>query len=54
MSVAQAINALKSKNLNISIEGTGKIISQTPSFETSVEEGTVIHVILKHESEDLH
>ena len=49
MSLSQAQNALESKNLNIKYSGTGKIISQDPAAETSVEEGTVISVILQEE-----
>lgn len=39
-------NELKEKNLNIIYEGKGSVISQTPSYTTSVEEGTVIKVVL--------
>ena len=54
MSFAQARNALKSKNLNISITGTGTVLSQDPMVGTSVEEGTVVHVILQKEIQDAH
>lgn len=54
MSIAQAVNALKSKNLNVSIEGNGKVISQDPIADTKVEEGTMIHVTLKPELTDAH
>lgn len=48
MSVGQAISTLKSKNLNIHIDGTnGIVVSQDPSFETQVEEGTIINVVVK-------
>ncbi len=48
MTAEQAKNALKSKNLNIQVDGTsGTIVSQDPTFETEVEEGTVIHVVIK-------
>ena len=46
MTASQAANSLKSKNLNISTEGSGKVISQEPEFNASVEEGTVVKVIL--------
>lgn len=46
MSYAQALNSIRSKNLNISTEGAGIIISQDIAAETSVEEGTVIKVKL--------
>lgn len=48
MTVAEATNALKAANLNISVEGTsGVVISQDPSYETSAEVGTVINVVIK-------
>lgn len=49
MSLSQAKNALESKNLNIKYSGSGKVISQDPTAGTSVEEGTVISVILQEE-----
>lgn len=50
MGMAQAINALKAKKLNISIEGTsGIVVSQDPILDTHVEEGTVVHVTFKQE-----
>ena len=49
MSLYQARNAADSKNLNIKSTGSGKVISQDPSAGTSVEEGTVIQVILQEE-----
>lgn len=49
MSLSQAKNALESKNLNIKYTGSGKVISQDPTAGTSVEEGTVISVILQEE-----
>jgi len=49
---AQAISLLKSKNLNISIEGFGKVVSQEIAANTTVEEGTVIKVVLKEELKD--
>ena len=47
MTAAQAANSLKSKNLNISIEGSGNVISQDPTAGTSVEQGTVVKVVLE-------
>lgn len=48
MSAEQAKNALRSKNLNIQVDGTsGIVVSQDPTYETEVEEGTVIHVVIK-------
>lgn len=49
MSAAQAANSLKSKNLNINTEGSGVVVSQEPAKNTSVEEGSVVKVILKNE-----
>lgn len=48
MTAEQAENSLRSKNLNIQVDGTsGTVVSQDPTFETEVEEGTVIHVVIK-------
>lgn len=49
MTAAQAANSLKSKNLNISVEGSGTVASQEPASGTPVEQGTVVKVILKNE-----
>ena len=49
MTAAQAANSLKSKNLNISVEGSGTVSSQEPAFGISVEQGTVVKVVLKDE-----
>ena len=46
LGISNATNALKEKNLNIIYEGRGTVISQYPSSTTSVEEGTVIKVVL--------
>ncbi len=47
MSAARAANSLKSKNLNITVEGTGTVETQVPAAGSSVEQGTVVKVILK-------
>ena len=47
MSLEQARNALKSKNLNMSAEGTGKVITQSYVANAQVEEGTIIEVTLE-------
>ncbi len=47
MTPARAANSLKSKNLNISIEGTGAVDAQEPTAGSLVEPGTVVKVILK-------
>ena len=49
MTAEQARNSLQSLNLNISIEGSGKIISQDILAGTEVEEGTIVTVTLKDE-----
>lgn len=49
MSLSQATNALHSKNLNIKVTGSGKVISQDPIAGKSVEEGTVINVTLQED-----
>lgn len=54
MSAAQAINSLTSRNLNISIDGSGKIITQSPTYDTNVQQGTVIHVTLQEEIKDTY
>ena len=48
MTAEQAINSLKSKNLNVQIDGTtGTVVSQEPTYETEVEEGTVVNIVIK-------
>ena len=54
MSYYEAKNALREKNLNIGISGTGKVISQDPAAGSTVEEGSVIHVNLTQTSGDSH
>lgn len=46
MSAARAANSLKSKNLNITIEGNGTVETQEPQAGSSVELGTVVKVTL--------
>jgi len=38
---------LKNANLNISVEGTGTVVSQDPPKGSSVDAGTVVKVTLK-------
>ncbi len=47
--LSQARNMAKSNNLNITYEGTGTVISQSITVDTSVEEGTVIELKLSTE-----
>ena len=44
--LSQAKSALKEKNLNISVTGSGVVVSQDPIEGTSVEEGTIVKVTL--------
>lgn len=53
MSIAEAINSLKSKNLNVNLDGTkGVVVSQDPTFETEVEEGSVVNLVVKEKLVD--
>ncbi len=54
MNYTQALNTLKSKNLNISVEGSGTVITQDYSKDEPVPEGTIIKVTLKQGSSNLH
>ena len=46
----QATSVLKATNLNINVDGTkGKVSLQDPTYDTQVEEGTVINVTIKEE-----
>lgn len=47
MNASEATNTLKSKNLNISIEGSGVVSSQDYAKDEQVPEGTIINVTLK-------
>ena len=46
--LSQAKNLLKEKNLNISITGSGTVVSQDPIADTSVEEGTIVKITLSN------
>ena len=54
MNASQATNLLKAKNLNISIEGSGTVISQDYAKDEQVAEGTIVKVILKQNLTDAH
>lgn len=54
MNASQASNTLKEKNLNISIEGSGTVISPDAAKDEQVPEGTVIKVTLKQNLTDAH
>lgn len=49
MSVTEAMNVASEYNLNISLDGSGIVISQDIAADTSVEIGTVINLTLKSE-----
>lgn len=44
--LSQVKNLVKEKNLNVSVTGSGVVVSQDPIAGTSVEEGTIIRVTL--------
>lgn len=54
MTISQATNSLKSKNLNITYEGSGTVTSQDYAKGSTVEEGTAIKVTLKQTLTDAH
>ena len=54
LTAKEAKAKLREANLNISIEGSGKVISQSPSYDTEIEEGSIIKVILKQQITDVH
>ena len=54
LTAKEAKAKLRETNLNISIEGSGKVISQSPSYDTEIEEGSIIKVILKQQITDVH
>jgi len=55
MSREQAINSVRSKNLNIKFDGNGStVITQDYMSGTAVEQGTIITVTMKEELKDAH
>ena len=44
--LSQVKALLKEKNLNLSVTGSGIVVSQDPIQDTSVEEGTIIKVTM--------
>lgn len=50
--LSEAKNILNNLNLNISITGSGTVVSQEPIAGTSVEEGSIVKVTLQSESVD--
>lgn len=54
MNLSQAKSALKAKNLNINVKGSGTVVSQDPMAGTTVEEGTIINVTLQQRITEAH
>ncbi len=54
MNLSQATNALRSKNLNISVTGSGIVTTQDYTKDELVPEGTIINVTLKPTLTDAH
>lgn len=54
MNASQATSMLKSRNLNIAIEGSGIVVSQDYAKDEQVQEGTIIKVTLKQTLVDAH
>ena len=52
MTLSEARVSLKNKNLNIKYTGSGKVTSQSITAGTSVEEGTVVEIVLQQEIEE--
>lgn len=52
MSLSEAKAELRRKNLNIKYSGSGKVASQEIMAGTSVEEGTIVNVILQDDIEE--
>lgn len=53
-SSSQAISNLRSLNLNVSVDGSGTVVSQDPPANAQVEEGTVVKITLKEASKVAH
>ena len=49
-----AINKLKAINLNVSFDGSGVVISQSPAVDSEIEEGSIINITLMDEITDVH
>ena len=50
MTAREATAKLKEHNLNINIDGsTGIVVSQEPTYDTEITEGSVVHVVIKEE-----
>ena len=50
MTAEEATKKLKEHKLNINVDGTkGIVVSQDPTFDTEVTEGSVVNVVIKEE-----
>ena len=54
LSLEDATTKLRDAGLNISTEGSGVVISQSPSYNTQIEEGSIIKIIMKKLIKDVH
>ena len=54
MNLSQAMSALRAKNLNISVTGSGIVTTQDYTKDELVQEGTIINVTLKPTLTDAH
>ena len=54
MNLSQAVSALRAKNLNISVTGSGIVTTQDYTKDELVQEGTIINVTLKPTLTDAH
>ena len=52
MTLSEAKAALSNKNLNVKYTGSGKVTSQDIAAGTSVEEGTIVNIVLKEEIQE--
>ena len=54
MNLSQAVSALRAKNLNISVTGSGIVTTQDYTKDELVQEGTIVNVTLKPTLTDAH
>ena len=52
VTLEQAKNMLKSKNLNVSYSGSGIVIAQDPTASAEIEEGAIVTVTLQAKTSD--
>lgn len=52
-SVSEARKILRANNLNIEVDGeSGVVVTQDPTYDTTVDQGSVINVVIKQELKD--